>query len=47
MFGTGGVVSFGLAEMPIQGTPAWSSIGLIAIATPLHGLPMIMKTLSS
>ena len=42
-----GVVSFGLAERPTQGTPSLSTIGLIAMATPLQGWPMIMKTLSS
>ena len=46
MLGTVGVVSFGLAETPIQGSPSSRSVGLMAMATPLHGVTRTMNTLS-
>ena len=40
-------VILGLAETPLQIMPSWTKVGLAAIATPLHGLTVIMKTFSS
>ena len=42
-----GLLIFGLAAAPIQGTPSCTNVGLIAITTPLHGFDMIMKTVFS
>ena len=46
MLVTVGVVSFGLAETPIQGRPSSTIVGLAAIATPLQGCTRSMNTLS-
>ena len=40
-------MTLGLAGTPLQGIPAWTKVGFAAIATPLHGLTVIMKTCSS
>ena len=40
-------VILGLADTPLQIIPSCTKVGLAAIATPLHGLTVIMKTFSS